>query len=197
MYCSKCGKEIADNVKFCPYCGSETMSVMSRNPDHVSIHQSEETTSGGMDIIVLLPVVLLSVLILVFLKATISGYSGNMDAFDWVNESPRLMGIFLHFDIPFTAIALGVKVILGFITKEKNGLIAIVYSMILFFYEIILKIFGGIFNDWSNNDMSIVLYRVFGTYRHSVNTALVITMIVFVVGVLFYKRNCMRNNNMQ
>lgn len=23
MYCGKCGKEIADNIKFCPYCGAD------------------------------------------------------------------------------------------------------------------------------------------------------------------------------
>lgn len=196
MFCSNCGKEISDTVKYCPYCGNKTMSTVSQNYEPVSVHQDKKTTFAGMDMITLVAVVLLIVLNLVFLKAMISGYRGNMDAFDWTSESAQLMGIFLHFDIPFTVIALSVKMVRGFIMKEKNGLTVIIYSIILLAYEIILKIFGWVFNDWSYNDMSIVLYRVFGTYSHSTNVALVITIIVIAVGFLFVKRNSMGNNNL-
>lgn len=39
MFCGKCGKEIADNAKFCPYCGSENQSaVKTMTGGPVTVH---------------------------------------------------------------------------------------------------------------------------------------------------------------
>jgi hypothetical protein len=32
MFCGKCGKEIADTAKFCPYCGSENPNMVKNGP---------------------------------------------------------------------------------------------------------------------------------------------------------------------
>ena len=36
LYCSKCGKQIPENAKFCPYCGEEVI-FNRNNPDAVEI----------------------------------------------------------------------------------------------------------------------------------------------------------------
>ena len=36
LYCSKCGKQIPENAKFCPYCGEEVI-FNRNNPDAIVI----------------------------------------------------------------------------------------------------------------------------------------------------------------
>tara|TARA_Y100001970_G_C13865610_1_gene666379 strand:+ start:71 stop:664 length:594 start_codon:yes stop_codon:yes gene_type:complete len=46
MFCSQCGKEIADNSKFCPECGKETLSTESKNLKECSLCGKEEGTNS-------------------------------------------------------------------------------------------------------------------------------------------------------
>lgn len=41
MYCKKCGKEIAENMKFCPYCGTE-VSVNTETNDEASNNEEND-----------------------------------------------------------------------------------------------------------------------------------------------------------
>ena len=43
MYCGKCGKEIADNIKFCPYCGAEQNVSQKRSPSQQQTNSSGNT----------------------------------------------------------------------------------------------------------------------------------------------------------
>ena len=42
MYCSKCGKEVKDGIKFCPYCGNDLSSASKENIDNGSEHIEEK-----------------------------------------------------------------------------------------------------------------------------------------------------------
>ena len=46
MYCSECGKEIANNSKFCPKCGKEIISTESKNLKECSLCGKEEGTDS-------------------------------------------------------------------------------------------------------------------------------------------------------
>ena len=46
MYCSECGKEIANNSKFCPECGKEIISTESKNLKECSLCGKEEGTDS-------------------------------------------------------------------------------------------------------------------------------------------------------
>lgn len=36
MYCSNCGKEIQEGVKYCPYCGAQLTQIVARSSDKVT-----------------------------------------------------------------------------------------------------------------------------------------------------------------
>ena len=40
IYCSRCGKEIPENAKFCPYCGEEVI-LNRNNPDAIEITKED------------------------------------------------------------------------------------------------------------------------------------------------------------
>lgn len=42
MFCTNCGKQIADDAKFCPHCGSKT--VANTEPVSSAPQQQPETT---------------------------------------------------------------------------------------------------------------------------------------------------------
>jgi hypothetical protein len=49
MYCSNCGKEIAENMKFCPYCGTPLNSGVTNNQDKASlVIKRTEKDAGGI-----------------------------------------------------------------------------------------------------------------------------------------------------
>lgn len=45
MYCSKCGKEITDEVAFCPYCGASLNANANTN---VSVSQYKSKLAAGL-----------------------------------------------------------------------------------------------------------------------------------------------------
>ena len=45
MFCRKCGKEIKEGVKFCPYCGAETTKIKTEPRQEKTIKMKEK--KGG------------------------------------------------------------------------------------------------------------------------------------------------------
>jgi uncharacterized membrane protein YvbJ len=58
MYCSNCGKEIAENMKFCPYCGTPLNSGVTNNQDKASlaciIHENSYRRSRALMLLMFL-----------------------------------------------------------------------------------------------------------------------------------------------
>lgn len=44
MYCSNCGKEIQENIAFCPECGAQQHPANGANTSNVTISQQQITT---------------------------------------------------------------------------------------------------------------------------------------------------------
>ena len=53
MKCTKCGREIPDNVRFCKYCGNTTDSshVAKQNADVVFVPKAAGLYAGGKSIL--------------------------------------------------------------------------------------------------------------------------------------------------
>lgn len=50
MFCGKCGKEIADNVKFCPYCGSENQNAVKTASANSSTVRMQGISFGSLNL---------------------------------------------------------------------------------------------------------------------------------------------------
>ena len=47
MFCFKCGKQIADDMKFCPYCGVETINSSNSRKTNISGNTNTPVTPGN------------------------------------------------------------------------------------------------------------------------------------------------------
>ena len=46
MFCPKCGKQIKDGIKFCPYCGNPIANTAQGNQNNSQRNQSQQSTSS-------------------------------------------------------------------------------------------------------------------------------------------------------
>lgn len=173
MYCGKCGKKIDDHAGFCPFCGNATGSTSQQNVSNIPVGISGmQRIAGGVSISIWI------ILDFAFFIVCFLHLESNMDAFDWVSSTSKMLGILLYFAIAVSALPDCIKTI-GKVAAGKHdqsSLIANGISTII--CALFLQIGRWIFNDWSDNDMSIVFYRIFGTYKGMV-VPLVLASIVF------------------
>ena len=56
-----------------------------------------------------------------------------------------------------------------------------------FFCGIFLWLGEAIFNDWTNDDMTIVFYRIFSTYKELIGITMIFAFVIFICGILIEK----------
>lgn len=189
MYCGKCGKEIKDNSKFCPYCGDKNMTQVNS-----SVGKAVELPSGNFSVKIvfsIIPLILVSILMFRFYSFALSRIDANMDAFDWVNNSAKTIGVIFHWGIPIMLSSVCIEYIVKCVSSKMNvNMVACIkVSTNLFIYGTFLWLGRTICNDWSSsNDMSIVLYRIFSTYKELIGMTMLFGLIVLICGILIGKR---------
>ena len=133
MYCSKCGKEIKDNEKFCSHCGAGYIK-------RVNVANELNFQRGNIStkiILNFLPFILVSILGILYYKNCISYLDKNMDAFDWVNSSAKTIGIIFHWGIPIIFSSVCIEYIVKCISQKMNVkmLVCMRTSIHIFFVE--------------------------------------------------------------
>lgn len=187
MYCNNCGKEITENVKFCTHCGAK-LEDTSNKP--LSSDRNAPISKIGLSKIVgFIPIILMAILGIMFLSTAISRWQGNADAFDWTSDSAKMLGIILHWGIMGVFLGTCIECICNYVGKGMRGEILVTNSISLFVLAIVLQIGHWIFNDWDTKDMSIIMYRIFGTYTDLIGVSIFFAIVMFIVGVLLVKIN--------
>ena len=79
MLCEKCGKEIKENVKFCPYCGFSTRKndTMGKEVNQLSdpeVKKSEDHSNNKKVMVIVIIVVVITVAVII---GIVSGYYNN------------------------------------------------------------------------------------------------------------------------
>lgn len=191
MYCNKCGKEIADGVSFCTHCGGEIIKKDIKQAtvgSNTSIGQNSTTLNdSAKSFIGFIGAALMGILALIYLVAAIKGFGGNKDAFEWVEDGYRILGIALHWGICAISAAECLNC-LGRVLKSKTkGKYLIGTSISMLMTTALIWIGSLIWNDFNSKDLSIVLYRIFGTYGQIVSKSFLIAIIALICGVLCAK----------
>lgn len=179
MYCSNCGKETPDNLKFCTYCGAKLEMPISDSKKTMEPVRNENT-----EVIAIIPIILMIILAALFLYKSFAMTDSNNDAFSLLNDSSEIIGVILHWGVAFAILAVCASGFFGYIQPHKDKAL-ISSGSTLFSLGVILFIFKHVYSDWDWNDMSIIMYRVFGITYDSLAIFTIITGIVaLVIGVV-------------
>jgi hypothetical protein len=184
MYCGQCGKEIPDNAGFCPYCGNKTGNIVRGKNNRTPLNLSDtQQMAGGISVIIWI-VLSFAFFIICFLY-----YGSNMDAFDWVSDSTKMVGVIFYFLIAVLALLDCLMASKKFMEgkQDRKALIANGASTLL--YAFVLQIGSWICDDWSDGDMSIVLYRIFGTYKRMVIPLVLAAVVFFGLAAVAERKN--------
>ena len=185
MYCNKCGKEIPNNVKFCTYCGEKTeisnIPVMKNNSVKNNDYATTDITKGLLGTIA---VCVLALVGIVFVITAIKYFSDNMDAFYWLEDGSQVIAVIIYWGIAATVLFdCCIVGIMNFIKKNRDGGVLISAAISLFIIGCFIGIFRLIFNDWEFEDISIMFYRIFGTYGKLAIFTMLMSAVVFVCGI--------------
>ncbi len=182
MYCGKCGREIPDDAGFCPHCGNATGNLAGDKSKEISLNISGmQQIAGGISVIIWI------ILDFAFFITCLSHYSSNMDAFDWVSDTAKMLGVIFYFLIAAAALPDCIKAIKNFLEKKQDGTALIANGVSTLLYALSLQIGRWLFNDWSDSDISIVLYRIFGTYKEMIVPLVLAAVVFFVLAVVVMK----------
>ena len=185
MYCDKCGKEVTGNVKFCTNCGAKLEEMPTKHPTNG--YRGDMSKTSTSKIIGFIPIILMAILGIMFMSTGISHFQGNVDAFDWTSNSAKAVGIILHWGIMCVFLGTCVECIFNFLGRGMKGEILITNGITIFVFALLLQIGHWIFNDWNSEDMSIIMYRVLGTYTNLIGVSIFFAIILFVIGILLMK----------
>lgn len=189
MYCGNCGKEIKDNRKFCPYCGNKSITQENVLGEKVADLTSRDNSKNA--IFGMISLVLASVLLFRYYGTAFSRIEANKEAFYWVSNSAEMTGVMLHWLIPITPTVSYIGYLMECMKYKMNVKSGdcINLSIGMFFWGVMLWVGRTIYNDWSSsNDMSIVFYRIFSTYKELIGMTILFAIIVFSCGILIGKR---------
>lgn len=187
--CSNCGRTAKNNEKFCMYCGGQ-ISYAGGNvphaftppepPAHVD-RRFVYNSAKPFGFVALAMVVILS---LIYLITAIGKFEGNMDAFYWLDDENRVSAIILHW-IP--CILIICDCIICVVRSTGSGVYGryllnfSIQSLILTF---ILWIGRIIFNDFDYDDLSILMYRIFGAYSGIIIVSFLLSVIIMVFAII-------------
>lgn len=179
MYCGKCGREIPDDAGFCPCCGNATGNIAGDKSKGTSLNLSGmQQIAGGISVIIWI------ILDFSFFFICLSHYNSNMEAFDWVSDTAKMLGVIFYFLIAAAVLPDCIKAIKKFLEKKQDGIALIANGVSTLLYALLLQIGRWLFNDWSDSDISIVLYRIFGTYKEMIVPLILAAVVFFVLAVV-------------
>lgn len=117
-------------------------------------------------------------------------FKSNSEAFDWCNSSSKSIGTSLHWIVCILFCVQSFTFICLF-CRNLSALISMKCGVLLIIEGIALKVLEVIHNDWSSsNDMSIVLFRIFGkTYCNVVGITIFMGVLLMVSAIAMHKKN--------
>lgn len=206
MFCIQCGAEMADDSRFCPKCGhsveqsrqaDDQQSAPNRttnNPTESAARNSFSNTMGrgqtynaaSLNAIDVGVIVLLAILVIRVFVLGVTRFADNVDAFEWTDGVMELVGIVLHWGVVafFAGLCLGCIQVL--MKTTNRGPVLLLSGGILFVSSIILKVGFLILvvaDEWDfENDLSIILYRIFGTYDALVPFVVFVAVVLVICG---------------
>lgn len=158
MYCNKCGKEIEENVKFCTSCGERIEQIETPNNTQ---NTTSSTTGIGSNFFNVVSMILFCILAFTYLVTAFKSFEGNKDAFEWLSDGYKTTGMILHWVISLIFLCDCLQGING---NLKNKSLAVSSAISLIAITSVIWIGKMIWNDFEFEDISILLYRLFGTY---------------------------------
>lgn len=192
MKCSKCGKVVKNGVKFCTHCGGEivpseqTVEIENNVRSTTSVAAST-LNNAGKNLVASVSMILIAVLGLIYLVTAMTMFGGNCDAFDFTGDSYKMLGIVLHWGICAVFVVNCAQCLFKVLTSGSKGKHILQSSISLLITTSMLWIGSLIWNDFEFEDMSIVLYRIFGTYGQITSISFVLLIICLICGVLCEK----------
>lgn len=194
MYCTNCKAKMKDENCFCGNCGTQKIFITNKKKSSLNqqsryMKEIDSTSEGNRanPVFSIIPLVLVFILMYLFYKFAFYYIDSNRDAFDWLGEPEEMIGIILHWGIPFMLGSAYIEYILKCISTKMNvnKNVCIKLSISMFIFGAVLWSGHIIYDDWSfDDDMSIVLYRIFSTYKELISMTLLFAGIVFVCGIL-------------
>lgn len=189
--CSKCGQKVENDMKFCTHCGGEIIkrdikqATVSRN---TSISQNSTILNDSAKTFVgFIGAALMGILALIYLVVAIKGFEGNNEAFEWVEDGYRILGIALHWGICAISMAECLNCFGRVLKSKMKGKYLIGTSISMLMTTVLIWIGSLIWNDFDFEDLSIVLYRIFGTYGQIVSKSFLLMIIALLCGILCAK----------
>lgn len=185
MYCGKCGQEIDEHAGYCPYCGNATGKSGEVSDSYPSSFGMSRI-AGGISVIIWI------MLDVAFFVTCLAHLESNMDAFDWVGDFAKIIGIILYFIIALTVFPDCIKAIKMFLERKEDHTVLMANGIATLLQAFCLQIGRWLFNDWNNNDITIVLYRIFSTYKGMIFPLVLASIAFFVLAFLaapYHKKN--------
>lgn len=159
MYCNKCGKEVEGNVKFCTSCGERIEQIGT--PISTQNATPSSIAGIGSNLFNIVSMILFGILAFTYLVTAVKSFEGNQDAFEWLSDGYKTTGMILHWVISLVVLCDCLQGING---NVKNKSLAVSSAISLIVITSLIWIGKMICNDFEFEDMSILLYRLFGTY---------------------------------
>ncbi len=191
MACSKCGKVAEGGMKYCTNCGGEIMRTeraVERKLVTSTVSGVATTLNGAAkNFVGLISLALMVILAVVYFVAAIKSFEGNRDAFEWTSDECKTLGLLFHWGICAVFAIDVIHCVLRVTSSGIKGKHLVGTSISLMITTFTIWICSMIWNEVEFEDLSIVLYRIFGTYGQLTSTSFVILIIALICGVLCFK----------
>lgn len=191
MFCSKCGKQIEEGSRFCPYCGNVQEPVAGRADNSMysnkdSIHMDTNHGTGilkGMSAVDIIIAVVYLIMLLWWTIQFFSNLKGSWIVYEFMGPDAKFMGMIFYI-IPYALVlCFSIIGILGVKKREYH----ISTSVIIVVIGLIVKIGSVVFNSISYKTYVIVAQRVFAVYGAIGISTIVLGVITAVL--LYAKMN--------
>lgn len=179
MFCNKCGKEIPDNTMFCTFCGE-------RNQNAINSLEYNGVSDSVKKLFIVINSIISIIIVIGFVHTSLQWFESNREAFDWCNSSSKFLGNFLHWGICVCFCYQSIT----FICQSRKNMSTVLstrFGVTLIMEGVILKILSVVYNDWTNSDMSIVMFRIFGrTYCNMVGLTIFMGVLFIISGIIMH-----------
>lgn len=182
MYCTKCGQQIQDGSRFCPYCGATQGGKVeyTGQGQGQQIHKNTAILAGmsATDIVV---AVLYIFLLLRWSDIFLSNIKPAYESFTYWGEDVKFLGT-LVFCLPYILIvALGI-IGINELRLHRYHISIGIFTIII---SVIMKIGKVLFDEVTFKAVSSVCHRIFSVYGNIWITTVVLGLLIS--GMLYAK----------
>lgn len=188
--CSKCGQAINnDTMNFCTRCGEKIIrekTPFTAAKSYVPIASGKNIIKNDVkaEIISFVGILMLVILSAIYLIAAIKDFERNKNVFEWLEDSYKIFGIFLHWGICVAVVSECMTCIIRVLTSEKKGKYLIGTSVSMLSTAALIWIGNAVREDFEFEEFFIVLHRILGTYEQVILGAFVLMTVTLVCGIL-------------